>query len=57
MNTFKNIFFLFEVIYNKNTKNKMFINITISISENKISYNVFQAKTRYSRSRHDGGTH
>ena len=25
----------------------MFINITISISENKISYNVFQAKTRY----------
>ena len=25
----------------------MFINITMSISENKISYNVFQAKTRY----------
>ena len=25
----------------------MFINITISISENKISYNVLQAKTRY----------
>ena len=38
----------------------MFINITISISENKISYKVFQAKTiltKYSRSRHDGGTH
>ena len=44
MNTFKNIFSHFQVTYHKNM---MFINITISISENGISYKVFQVKTRY----------
>ena len=47
--------FPFEVIYNKNTKNMMFINIPISISGNGINYNVFHVKTRCKI--HDGETH
>ena len=41
MNTFINIIYVYILQY------MMFINITISISENGINYNVFQVKTRY----------